>query len=302
MDKLELGFQGGDPLTLDDLEFMQNSIRDAFKGLASVFQYGSGDPVLIYGLNAVVSGSDNIFSDGYIIYNKEIYFVQGGTFAISSVLVIDVSQTYDTNGDQTFENLTVNQTWAVRRGILKISTGGPNEIDVADIITLKQAFQAIGIITTDTFASNLEIQRQLYFQARVPNAGSSVTGATGVFKFSTIDLNPNSWYDSSTGKFQPQVAGWYECHFNICARINNAVSNFIISISLSKNSINSGPYVHSESQYGGSNKNLNMKGSLAVYFNGTSDYAYPTFGMTSSETLDLLAGSTLTWKFIRSTA
>lgn len=302
MDKLDLTKLGGDPISLDDLEFLQNSFIEAITGLASVIQNGTTDPVIISGLKGIISGSDVIFSDGFIVNNKEIYFVQGGTFPLATPLSINVSQTFDAGGDQVFEDLLTKQTWIKRRGILSVNSGAPGEIDIADFITLKQAYAQAGVVTVDTFPIKLEGERQFFFQARVPNAGSSVTGSTGVFKFSTVDLNPNFWYDPVTGKFQPLVAGWYECNFNICARITNAVSNFIISVSLSKNSINSGPYVHSESQYGGSNKNLNMKGSLAIYFNGTTDYAYPTFGMTSSETLYLLADSTLTWKFIRSTA
>lgn len=159
MNRLNLTFLGGDPLTLDDLEFLQNALIETLTGVASVFQNGTLDPIIVSGINFVTSGSNYIVSNGYIIYNKEFYYVEGGTFPTSTVFCIDIAEAYDSAGNQTFEDLTVNQTWIIRRGKVKGITGGPGEIDIADFISLKQAYQSLGILfSEETLWTNLGLQ------------------------------------------------------------------------------------------------------------------------------------------------
>lgn len=136
MNKLELGFQGGDPLALDDLEFMQAGIAEAIKGLASVWQSGSLDSIVISGLNGNVVGLNTTVTSGFIVVNSEVYYVPGATLPNAGIC-IDISETIDHNGDEIFENLDPHETYKVRRGLLKTTVGGPNEIDIADFVTLK---------------------------------------------------------------------------------------------------------------------------------------------------------------------
>lgn len=139
MNQIDYTFLGGDPDVLDDMEFLQSSITEAIKGLASAWQSGGSDPVIISGLNTTVVGANTVYTDGYLIANSEVYFVVGNSFLTGSSLVIDIAETFDVNGTETFENLSVNQTWKVRRGVLKISTGSGTEIDLADTRTATQA-------------------------------------------------------------------------------------------------------------------------------------------------------------------
>ena len=161
MDKLELGYQGGDPLTLDDLEFMQNALMDGIKGLASVWQFGGLDPIIISGIVGTVSGLNTTWTSGYIVVNSEVYYVPAAT-TVTIGTCIDISETIDTNGDETFENLIVNSTYKVRRGVLKNMVGGPNEIDIADFISLMDRLvslgcvknQAVGWVNVPSFSSS----------------------------------------------------------------------------------------------------------------------------------------------------
>jgi hypothetical protein len=150
MNKVELGFQGGHPFVLDDLEFMQNALTEGIKGLASFFQTTSSDPVIISGLTTSVVGPNTVWTNGFICVNQEIYFVLGGTFTTGSSMVIDIAQTIDTNGDKTFENLVVNSTYTVRRGILKVDTGSPTEVDITDFITIMDRLASIGCLRNST--------------------------------------------------------------------------------------------------------------------------------------------------------
>lgn len=149
MDKLELGYLGGDPDSLDDLEFLQNALSEAIKGLASAWQHAGLDVPILSGLESTISGTTVTFTNGYIVVNSEVYFVIGGTFNLTDYYVIEIGDTFDSNGDETFENLSVNQTWRVRRGVMQLSTGSGTEIDFSDTVTSTQA-----LITQHGFITN----------------------------------------------------------------------------------------------------------------------------------------------------
>lgn len=146
MNKVDFTKLGGDPLTLDDLEFSQNALTDGIRGLASIWQDGSSDPVIISGLQTTIAGSDTIWGNGYAVINKEVYFISGGTHPTASTIVIDIAQATDSNGDQTFEDLSVNSTYIIRQGTLKVYTGGPSEIDITDFISIKDRFSSLGVV------------------------------------------------------------------------------------------------------------------------------------------------------------
>lgn len=152
MDKLDLTKLGGDPFTLDDLDFLQTSLTDAIKGLASIWQFGSSDPVILSGMQTTVAGSDTIWTGGWCVINGEVYAFSGGTFATSATIVMDITQTFDTAGDEVFEDLSTQSTYIIRRGALKVAAGGPNEIDVTDFISLKDRFSLLGLVVNQETA------------------------------------------------------------------------------------------------------------------------------------------------------
>lgn len=143
MNRLKLDALGGDPLTLDNIEFMWNSIKQVIDGLSSVWQNNGSDPIILSGLVGTVGVSDTIYTPGFIVVNDEVYYVSGGTFPNGSTMVIDITQTTDSNGDETFEDLTTVSTYIIRQGELKVMVGGPNEIDIADFISVKDRLLAI---------------------------------------------------------------------------------------------------------------------------------------------------------------
>jgi hypothetical protein len=152
MDKLDCSKLGGDPLSLDDLEFLQTSLAEAIKGLASVWQWGSSDPVVIAGIKATVGVSDTVYTSGYVVIQQEVYFVSGVTVPNGSSMCIDIAQTFDAAGDETFEDLSTQQTYIIRRGTLKIPVGGPSEMDITDFISVKDALSTQGIVVNNETA------------------------------------------------------------------------------------------------------------------------------------------------------
>lgn len=149
MNKLETSYLGGHPLTLEDLEFFQNGLMEAFNGLASVWQYGSSDSIILSGLQGTISGPNVTYTSGFVVVNSEVYYVPSATIPTAGGFVIDIGQTIDTAGDIQYEDLTTHSTYLVRRGILKNPVGSPTEIDIADFITLKDRLLSItGALTS----------------------------------------------------------------------------------------------------------------------------------------------------------
>lgn len=150
MNKLDLSNRGGDPLCLDDLEFLQNALAEGVKGLASFWNYIGDDPVIISGLKSSIVGSDTVYTSGYIIVNSEVYFVDGGTFAIAPIC-IDIGQTIDTNGDEVFEDLSAHSTYLIRKGMLSPASGA-NSVDLVDFLTVKNVLANKGAVVDNSTA------------------------------------------------------------------------------------------------------------------------------------------------------
>lgn len=144
MNKRDLSFLGGDPDRLDDDEFFQNAVIEAINGLASVWQSGSLDPIILSGLVGTVGATNTVYTPGYIVVNSEVYAVNGGSFPNGSAMGININPSFDSNGDKQFENLLVNQTYIVRQGILKIYAG--SDMDITDFRSLKDRLQSIGAL------------------------------------------------------------------------------------------------------------------------------------------------------------
>lgn len=144
MNKRLLNFLGGDPQRIDDDEFFQNAVIEAIKGLASVWQSGTLDPIIVSGLVGTVGATHTVYTSGYIIVNSEIYFVNGGSFLNGSALGINIDSTFDTNGDKVFENLSNHSTYEIRQGILKSYSG--TDMDIADFRSIKDRLQSMGAV------------------------------------------------------------------------------------------------------------------------------------------------------------
>lgn len=146
MNKVDFTKLGGDPLTLDNLDFLQKALTEGINGLAAVWRWGSSDNILLTPLIPVTSGTNYIWPNGYAIIGNEIYFIQGVTLPISTTVVLDIAEAFDSIGNETFEDLTVHSTHIVRRAILKEYTGAPTELDLVNFITLKDRLASLGAV------------------------------------------------------------------------------------------------------------------------------------------------------------
>ncbi len=227
-------FLGGHPMSVDDLEYIQTSIFDVFKGVLAPWQFGGSDPVILGGLVGSIVGSNTVFTAGYIAVNGEIYYVPPATVVTATAKVIDISETIDPAGDVIYEDLQARSTFIVRQGVLKNLAGGPNEIDLADFLTKTQKLQAMGaVINLETawfevgapgnmafaagwnentmgseFAGNIVRYRinkngELQLGGNARNTAMGTTGSSLLFTLatapSTIKIYPVSASDNTTG-------------------------------------------------------------------------------------------------------
>lgn len=112
MNKL-LFSEGGQPLYLDDLDFLQNSFADSVKGLASPF----GNVILS---GCVISSSDNktSWTDGYLVIDGEIYKVDAGNISNPAPVTIYWKVVRTNEQLEVFENNSEKHVYQLGKAIL----------------------------------------------------------------------------------------------------------------------------------------------------------------------------------------
>lgn len=107
---------GGMPLELDDLNWIQDSYKEAFKGILHEFSRSKFGNIILSGcIVSDLGGGNYSLSEGYAMLGYEVVYVpaQNVTHVISA-LILDVS--YDVNGSDVFFDGVTRDTYEVRRG------------------------------------------------------------------------------------------------------------------------------------------------------------------------------------------
>ena len=132
---------------------------------------------------------------------------------------------------------------------------------VIDVRFLAGSSLSSSFATTSSFAQNTAPRTAIYRYGTtsVVNPGSY---AYTIIKYDTAVTDSTSWYDNTTGKFTPTVAGWYQVSAG--ARVYGSSGTAEGYLVLFKN----GTEIASNGGIGAVNSVI----SLLVYFNGSSDY------------------------------
>ncbi len=108
----------------DDFNWLQNGIKDAFKGVLHLF----AEP---HGGNIILSGFDGLttLSEGYALINYEVCYFPGATIGgigIGEVARISLDTTYDPSGLEVFADSASKNTYEKRRAKVQVvtDTGG----------------------------------------------------------------------------------------------------------------------------------------------------------------------------------
>lgn len=125
-------------------------------------------------------------------------------------------------------------------------------------------------------AAAASIQNNLCCKVRVTNSpGVSASGAALKVYPNAKEYDPNSWFNTSTGKFQPTVPGWYEIRVRV--GIYNTITLSTSQAFICKNG--------DQSNWAGTSliPDYNLAETTeAVYLNGSTDYVemYALFDFT----------------------
>jgi len=120
MNKLDTSNNGGMPIELDDLEWLDDGYRDAWIGLMSQFGITPETSFILSGCVVTISGSIYTTTAGYICLNGEILKVDAHSVNVSLTHTAKwiVEETYDAAGNEQFFDATTQDTYQKRRGKL----------------------------------------------------------------------------------------------------------------------------------------------------------------------------------------
>lgn len=123
MNKIITNIVGGQPISMDDIAFMDQSTRDAFYGFLSAFGQSKANSFILNGVNIIDNGTDFSWDDGYISLEGEILRVEAGSFAkvtpvsgYAYAWTVDLS--YDPSGSKVFFDLSSHSVYQVRLAVI----------------------------------------------------------------------------------------------------------------------------------------------------------------------------------------
>lgn len=127
MNRLKTSDQGGFPLRLDDLRWMDNAYKEAFKGIMSSFGVIDQKVILLSGCERTVNNNMITISSGFISIAGEIYAVSEQTYnnPISSLEYWEVNVQYDAAGLKQFLDNTTHETYEIRTARIAVGPSVP---------------------------------------------------------------------------------------------------------------------------------------------------------------------------------
>lgn len=125
MNKLKTVFSKGVPFEWDDIDWFQESVRDAFYGLLTAFGVSAGDSFIISGCSVVITdlggGSYRYtWTDGWIAYKGEICKVVASSVvpSVGDVAYWSIVETNDSSGAEKDSDDNTVQCYKIRQGAL----------------------------------------------------------------------------------------------------------------------------------------------------------------------------------------
>jgi len=130
MNKLKtIGKIGGMPLELDDIEWVDESVREAFYGLISALGITAPGSFKLSGCEVTITpnggNDDYACTEGYICLEGEVYKVDACTVSINPInqmvifypdIIVDMSK------PKTFEDTSTHYCYEIRKAVLKAVT------------------------------------------------------------------------------------------------------------------------------------------------------------------------------------
>lgn len=130
MNKFITTDNGGLPIQLDDFRFIDDSVRNAFKGLISAFGINPDESFILSGAGSTLNGPNYDIAAGYICLNGEVLEVEAHsiptTLGPGEAHVWRLKTTFDPAGLKTFESTLSFDTYEIRQAevVVEVPVGG----------------------------------------------------------------------------------------------------------------------------------------------------------------------------------
>lgn len=122
MNKLDIKL-GGHHFTADDLLFLQTCLSDTIKAFAQMFEDSA---LILFGVEFSIAGPTLNWTAGWVYINGEVCKVDAGSATLASNNTMVIVQTYDPEGQQTYEDLNLEDTYVIRKATISGTGGGAN--------------------------------------------------------------------------------------------------------------------------------------------------------------------------------
>ena len=196
MNKLETSFTGRMPVFLEDLNWIQESYRQAFYGLMAAWGISPNMSYIISGVNIQDNGSDYSWDDGFIALNGEILKVEADSFTkVSPVAnyvyawILDVSS--DATGTKVFYDSSTHSCYTIRNAVLAYIDGTSGDYLPAEAETIHHKIAEYIGYTESNWKSvlfespwenhpsrNVAVKKDLFGQIRIQGT-AIIDGGTG---------------------------------------------------------------------------------------------------------------------------
>jgi uncharacterized protein (TIGR02594 family) len=128
---------GGFPFDLDDLEFDQIAVRDAFKAIANIYGILNADGCQLFGCERTSGGGSTInVAAGAVMLAGEIYNVNAHSYTSASpgeVTYWSVTSAFDPAGNEVFQDASSKDTYELRTASLVTTTTGAAPADRLEV-------------------------------------------------------------------------------------------------------------------------------------------------------------------------
>jgi|GEM_PF-4828522 len=144
MNKLHTDINGGFPFSLDDLRWIDESIRDSIKGFMSTFGIADTEAFILSGLVYTDNGTSFSLTEGYVVIEGEVCHFQAQTInnpPSGQAAYFEIDVTYDPTRLVTFENGMSHDVYEVRKA--KLITGSDTTTGVTFYDDTKRIFDII---------------------------------------------------------------------------------------------------------------------------------------------------------------
>lgn len=158
-------YEGGQPVYLNDLDFIQQSTADALKAICSGFKFGLDNILLSDSVITSISGSNTEYTvtgNGYIVMGDEVYPILSGSLTVPTdqpVYWVVVSEKYQ---NETLANNTEVPVYE-RRYVRLSGTYKEGDIyaDYRDVTTFKDKLLSMVVDYLDKTVTEADLKAQL---------------------------------------------------------------------------------------------------------------------------------------------